>query len=141
MDFALLILRVVVGLILVGHGTQKLFGWFGGYGLDGTGDFMASFGYRPGRGHAGIAGAAETAGGALLAVGFLTPLAAAMIIGVMINAIVAVHWPHLWNTEGGIEYPVVLATVSAALAFGGPGGWSVDSALGADWSPIGGVVA
>jgi putative oxidoreductase len=133
MDLALLILRIVVGLLFVGHGTQKLFGWFGGYGVEGTGGFMEALGYRPPRTQAAFAGAAETAGGILLALGLFTPLGAAMIIGVMVNAIIAVHWEHgLWATNGGIEYPLVNATVATALAFAGAGRFSLDAAIGWD---------
>ena len=87
MDIALLVLRVVVGLLMAGHGAQKLFGSFGGHGIDGTAGFMESLGMRPGRRHATAAGTAELAGGALLVLGLITPLGAAMIIGVMVVAI------------------------------------------------------
>jgi putative oxidoreductase len=135
MDIGLLLLRVVLGLLFVGHGTQKLFGWFSGHGLDGTGHFFERLGYRPGRIHAGVAGAAETAGGALLVLGLLTPLGAAAVIGVMLNAIVSIHWQNgLWNDDAGIEYPVVAATAAACLAFTGAGAVSLDNAIGADLS-------
>ena len=93
MDIGRLFLRGVVGPLFVGHGTQKLFGWFGGHGLDGTGGFFESLGLRPGKRHATAAGAAEAAGGVLLTLGALTPLAAAMISGTMITAIRKVHLP------------------------------------------------
>jgi putative oxidoreductase len=135
MDLALLILRVVVGLLFVGHGTQKLFGWFGGHGVEGTGGFFEALGYRPPRTQAALAGFAETAGGVLLALGLVLPLGAAMIIGVMVNAIVAVHWEHgIWATNGGIEYPLVNASVATALAFAGAGRFSLDAAIGWDLS-------
>ena len=86
MDAGLLILWVVVGVALIGHGTQKLFGWFGGHGRRGTGAFFELLGYRPGALFAVIAGLSEAGGGALLAVGFLTPLAGAAVVGVMLNA-------------------------------------------------------
>src|SRR3954454_7675468 len=82
MDTGLLLIRIVVGLLLVGHGTQKLFGWFGGHGLEGTGGFFEKLGYRPGKVWAAVAGMSETGGGLLLALGLFTPLASAMIIGV-----------------------------------------------------------
>ncbi|MBV8958491.1 MAG: DoxX family membrane protein, partial [Actinobacteria bacterium] len=88
---ALLLLRVVVGLLFVGHGTQKLFGWFGGHGLEGTGQFFENLGLKPGIKHARAAGAAEAGGGALIALGLLTPAAAAALIGVMSTAIRTVH--------------------------------------------------
>jgi putative oxidoreductase len=127
-DTGLLILRVVVGLLFVGHGTQKLFGWFRGYGLKGTGGFFEQLGYRPGPLMAGVAGSTETVGGLLLATGLFTPLAAAMVIGTMINAIVTVQWPNgLWN---GYEKDLVFGTVATALAFVGPGMYSLDDAFG-----------
>jgi putative oxidoreductase len=135
LDIGLLILRVVVGALFIGHGTQKLFGWFGGHGPEGTGQFLQSLGYAPGRPAAILTGIAEAGGGTLLALGFLTPLGAAAIIGVMMNATVAVHLPKgLWNTEGGFELPLVYSAAAAALAFVGPGRYSVDHALGWDLS-------
>src|SRR3954470_17721593 len=132
MDTGLLIVRVVVGLLMVGHGTQKLFGWFGGHGIAGTGGFFESLGYRPGKPHAALAGLTEASVGLLLALGLFPPLAAAALIGVMVNAIGAVNWPNgLWVTEGGIEYPLVIATVASGIAFAGPGEASLDHAF--DW--------
>lgn len=129
-SLALLLLRVVISLLFVGHGTQKLLGWFGGHGLEGTGGFMASLGYRPGRQHALLAGAAEAGGGALLAFGLFTPLAVAALIGVMVNAIGSAHWDNgLWVTNGGYEYPLVQCVALAAIGLAGPGGASVDRAL------------
>ena len=90
MDVGLLLLRLVVGALFVGHGTQKLFGWFGGHGPEGTGGFMHSLGYRPGRRAAMLAGAAETTAGALLVLGFLTPLASAIVVGVIARVTAAV---------------------------------------------------
>ena len=134
-NLGLFVLRVVVGGLFIGHGTQKLFGWFGGHGLDGTGGFMSSLGYRPGKRHALMAGLAEAGAGVLLILGFLTPLAAMAIIGVMINAMVAVHAPKgVWNQNGGIELPLVYATVAAMYAFAGPGSWSIDDAIGLSFS-------
>ena len=91
MSVGLLILRLVVGALFFGHGTQKLFGWFGGHGLDGTGGFFESLRYRNGREMALVAGLAEAGGGTLLALGFLTWLGAAAILGVMLNAMIAVR--------------------------------------------------
>ena len=106
MALGLLILRVLVGALFIGHGTQKLFGWFGGHGIDGTAGFMESVRYRDGRKAAVLAGVTETVSGALLVLGFLTPIAVAGIVGVMLNAIVAVHWPNgVWNANGGFELP------------------------------------
>lgn len=131
MNLGLLLLRVVVGGLFIGHGTQKLFGWFGGHGPEGTGQFMASLGYRPGKRHALLAGVAEAGGGLLLVLGLLTPLAAAAIIGVMVNAVVAVHGEKgVWNQNGGAELHVVYSIAAATLVFVGPGSWSIDEAAG-----------
>ena len=134
MNTALLILRIVVGCLFAGHGAQKLFGWFGGNGLRKTGGFFESIGFRPGMPFAFLAGAAELGGGLLVALGLLTPVAALLLAGVMASAIAAVHWRKgLWNTNGGIEFPLVLATVAFAVAAIGPGRYSLDRALGIDW--------
>lgn len=131
MDAGLLLLRAVVGLLLVGHGVRKLFGWFGGGGLTGTAWHFRSVGYWPPRLMAGFAGGAELAGGAALAAGFMTPLAAAAIVGTMLNAAVAVHWRNgLWTIDNGYEYPLVLAAAAAALGFTGAGAVSLDAQLG-----------
>lgn len=128
MDEGLLILRIVVGLLFFGHGAQKLFGWFGGYGLQGSRGFFESLGYRPGHVMAGLAGAAELSAGVLLVAGFLTPLASAAIIGVMLNAVfTAKRQAGLWN---GYELDLVYATAATALAFTGAGLYSVDGWLG-----------
>jgi putative oxidoreductase len=138
MQFGLLILRLVVGALFIGHGTQKLFGWFGGYGVEGTGGFMESLGYRPGKHYAVVGGIAEAGGGLLLLLGLLTPLAAAAIIGTMINAIFAVHVDKgAWNQDGGYEYPMVLAVATGALALADGGAASVDKLLGLN---LGGLI-
>src|SRR3954447_13472703 len=134
MSEGLLIIRLTIGLLLFAHGTQKLFGWYGGHGLDGTGGFFESVGHRPGRTMAMVAGMSEAGGGALIALGLLTPLGAAMIIGTMIMAAASVHAPNgLWATNGGYELPLINALVAAGLAFTGAGGWSFD-ALGIPWT-------
>jgi len=118
----------------VGHGTQKLFGWFGGNGPEETGGFFENLGYRPGLPFALLAGAAELGGGLLLAAGLFVPAAAALLTGVMASAIAAVHWEKgIWNQNGGIEFPLVLATVAFAVAAIGPGSYSLDRAFGLDW--------
>src|SRR5437868_9084617 len=130
MNLGLLILRVVVGLLFVGHGAQKLFGIWGGHGLAGTAGFFEAIGLKPGRVHATAAGLMEFAGGALLALGLLTPFAAAALIAVMTAAVISVHFTKgLWSTEGGYEYNLVLAAAAFALAAVGPGAWSLDRAL------------
>lgn len=131
MKLGLTILRLVIGVLFFGHGTQKLYGWFGGHGLDGTGQFFESLGLRPGRKHATMAGAAEAGGGALLAVGLFTPAAAASLIGVMSTAIRTVHLKNgPWITNGGYEYNLTLIAIMVALADLGPGELSLDHALG-----------
>ena len=131
MDTGVFLLRIVIGLFFAGHGAQKLFGWFGGHGLEGTGGFFQSLGFRPGKPFATLAGMSEFFGGVLLTLGLFTPFACAAIIGVMFNAIAAVHVKNgPWVTNGGYEYPVVLAAAAAAIAFIGPGAASLDNAFG-----------
>jgi putative oxidoreductase len=131
MNVGRLVLRVVVGGLFVGHGTQKLFGWFGGRGPEGTGSMFESAGLRPGRRNAVAAGTAEAVGGALLTAGFATPFAASALSGVMLSAIRTVHWEKgVWNTNGGYEYPAVMLATVFALTDSGPGRLSVDHALG-----------
>ena len=131
MSFGLFILRVVIGVLFVGHGTQKLFGWFGGPGIDGAEGMFGSLGYRKPRTMAVLAGVAEAGAGVLLVLGFLVPLAAAAIIGVMVNAIATVHAGNgPWVSDGGWEYNLVLITAGTAFAFSGPGWAGLDPALG-----------
>jgi putative oxidoreductase len=131
MGLGKLMLRATVGGYFVGHGMQKLTGWFGGHGPEATGEFFEQVGLRPGRESALIAGAAEAGGGSLLALGLFTPAAVSMLTGVMTNAIRHVHWKNgLWNTDGGIELPVLVLGALAALADSGPGRFSLDEALG-----------
>jgi putative oxidoreductase len=142
MALALFALRIVAGLLMAGHGAQKLFGSFGGHGIAGTGQFFESLGLRPGQRHARLAGLSEFGGGLLLALGLITPLGAAAIIGVMTVAILTVHLPKgLWATEGGYEYNVVLIAIAFALGCAGPGGWSIDHALGLNTGGVGWGVA
>jgi putative oxidoreductase len=133
MKLGRLILRLVVGGYFVGHGTQKLFGWFGGYGPDATGQFFEGLGLRPGKRHAIAAGAAEAGGGALLVLGAATPIAASVLTATMITAILRVHLKNgPWVTNQGYEYNLVLIAAVLSLAETGPGSPSVDSALGRD---------
>jgi len=146
MEIGLLIVRVVVGALLVGHGSQKLFGWFGGYGLKGTGGYMESFGLRPGPLFAFAAGAAELAGGLGFATGFATPLAAALVGSTMLVAARTDHaGKGLWVYNGGFEYVLTNAAVVVGVAFAGAGTWSLDHALGWElsgtWWGIGAAVA
>jgi len=132
MAYGLLLLRVVAGGTIFAHGAQKLFGWFGGHGLRGTAGFFENIGFRPPFLLAALAGLGE-AGGVLFAFGFVTPLAALGIAIVMFNAIAVVHWSKgFFNGNGGLEFPLLLATVAVAVAATGPGRFSVDRALGWD---------
>src|SRR5258706_10489493 len=127
MEIGLLLLRLAVGLTLAAHGAQKLFGWFGGPGLNGVGDMFGMLGFQPGRRHALMAGLVELGGGLLLALGLLTPVAAAMVFSVMLVAAVSVHIKQgFFVTSGGYEYTMVLGVVGLAVAFTGPGALSVD---------------
>jgi putative oxidoreductase len=143
MELGLLVLRIVVGLLFMGHGAQKLFGWFGGHGLQGTaGFFEQGLGLKPGKVHATGAGAAEFFGGLLLALGLLTPLAAAALIATMAVAVATVHWSKgVWSTEGGYEYNAVLMAVAFAVTAVGPGNWSLDHELGFDIAGAGWALA
>jgi len=132
---ARLILRTLMGVLFMGHGLQKLRGWFGGYGIEGTAGFFESIGLRPGKRHATAAGVAETAGGALLTLGFLTPAAAAALIGTMTTAVKTVHLEKgPWVSEGGWEYNAVIIAALAALVETGPGPASLDRSLGIELS-------
>ncbi len=135
MDVGLLLARVVFGLVMAAHGSQKMFGWFGGYGLAGTGGFFESLGFRPGRLFAAVAAGTEIAAGLLVAAGLFGPLGPALIISVMIVAVAAIHWPNgLFAQNNGIEVPLLYATAAAAIALIGNGAFSLDAALGLTWS-------
>jgi putative oxidoreductase len=124
----LLVLRLVLGLTMAAHGSQKLFGWFGGGGISGTGKFFTASGYPAGDTMAAVAGLTETLGGLGLAVGLLTPLADAAIVGTLINAI-AVHGTGAFFAPEGIEYELLLTGSAAALALTGPGRMAADRLL------------
>ena len=131
MAAGLLLVRLVFGLLMAAHGSQKIFGWFGGYGLTGTGAFFEQLGFRPGRLFAAAAGWTEFLGGVLLAVGLGGPIGSAFIVSVMIVAVVSVHWGHgLFAATNGIEVPLLYAAGAAALAFTGSGQYSLDALLG-----------
>jgi putative oxidoreductase len=136
MDVGLLMLHGAIGLIMAGHGAQKLFAWFGGQGVQATTGFVAKLGWRPARAFAVLLGAAELLGGLALAVGFATPLAAAAIIAVLANAAWVVHRRNgLWNA-GGYEYPLALIASAVSLAFTGPGRYSLDHLIGWNLSGV-----
>jgi putative oxidoreductase len=139
-NFGRLLLRLTVGSIFVEHGTQKLFGWFGGHGPDGTGQFFASIGLRPGRPNAIAAGTAEAGGGLMLAFGLATPLAAASLASVMLTALRKAIWREGIKTgEGG--YEMLLLVSALALAESGPGPWSIDALLKSERRGVGWAAA
>ena len=128
--FAALVLRVPIGLILAAHGAQKLFAWFGGYGLEGTGQWMASIGLEPGYLMALMAGSAEFFGGLALALGVLTRPAALLTAFTMLIAIFSVHIDNgLFMSNNGYEYALTLLVAAVALAIQGGGRFSVDALL------------
>jgi putative oxidoreductase len=129
MDLALLVLRCVIGLLLMAHGAQKL------TGLRQTAQMFDALGMQPGRLHAAAAATAEVLGGALLALGLVTPIGAVLLTAVMVAAILTVHVQHgPWNQNGGYEFNLVLIAGAFALAGAGPGAWSLDHAIGLDWA-------
>jgi putative oxidoreductase len=142
MDTGLAVLHIAVGLLFMGHGAQKLFGIFGGHGLEGTAGFFESLGLRPGRFHATAAGINEFAGGALLALGLFVPLAAALLIATMTAASLTAHrGKGIWNQNSGLELPLVYSVIAFALSAVGAGSVSLDSALGFDLSGLGWALA
>jgi putative oxidoreductase len=130
MEIGLVLLRLVTGLILAAHGAQKLFGWFGGPGLDVTGQFFEKIGFLPGRRHELMAGLAQTGGGLLLALGLFTPIGAALICSVMFVAVTVHAKNGFFAQNGGYEYPVVLGVAALSVAFTGPGSLSLDALFG-----------
>lgn len=130
MDLALLLLRLTVGLLLAGHGAQKLFGWFGGGGPAKTGGWLASVGFHPGGLWAWLAGGSEFFGGVSFALGLFHPLGSIGIGAVMLMAIWKVHWPKIWNSAGGLEFPFTFFMVALAVGLSGPGAYSLDAYLG-----------
>jgi putative oxidoreductase len=133
MDVGLLLLRLVIGALLAGHALQKLTGAFGGGGLARTGAVFDSWGHRPGVPMAALAGTAELVGAVLLVLGLGTPLAAAIVVGTMLVAALALAPMGLWATQGGSEVPVLYGATAATLGFTGPGALSLDAVLGWSW--------
>ncbi|HTE61169.1 MAG TPA: DoxX family protein [Solirubrobacteraceae bacterium] len=130
-----IVLRAALGAVFFAHGAQKLFGWFGGYGLEATANAFDSMGLKPGKRSALIAGGSETGAGVLFAAGFMTPLAAATSIAVQNEAIRTVHWEKgFFSTDGGYEFNLTLIAAAIALADSGPGPLSLDRALGTERS-------
>jgi putative oxidoreductase len=129
----LLVARLIVGIAMAAHGSQKAFGWFGGYGLKGTAGFFESLGYRPGIMFAGFAAFGEIAGGLLTALGLFGPIGPALIILVMIVAAATVHVQNgFFAAKNGIELHAFYVAAALALTFGGPGAFSLDGILGLD---------
>ena len=130
LSLGLLIIRLVIGLSFIGHGAQKLFGWFGGYGLKGTGGWLESIGIKPGVQMAFLAGISELLGGLLFALGLLTPVASLLILGTMIMAIAKVHGVNgYWSTQNGYEYNFAIIAVVIGVALTGPGQYALDVLL------------
>src|SRR5437870_4815897 len=134
MDTGILIIRVFFGFAIAGHGAQKLFGWFGGYGIKATGGFFESLGFRPGAAFATAAGLSEMGGGVLLTVGLFTPFGAAAVLSAMLVAMVSVHLKNGFFAAGnGIELPFLYAVAALGIALTGGGAISLDRLLGLDF--------
>lgn len=130
LDTGLLIIRLVLGLTMMAHGAQKLFGWFGGYGPKGTGGWMESLGMKPGVLMAVMAGLSEFGGGLLIAAGLFTPFGGVLLVLTMLVAIFTVHAKNgFWSTGNGYEYNLLIIAVSLGLAFTGAGSYSLDALL------------
>ncbi len=131
MGIGLLMLRLVIGLTMAAHGLQKLFGWFGGHGLEGTGKFLETVGFVPGKRNALMAGLTEAGGGLLLALGLATPVGGMLVFSVMVVAAVSSHLKFGFFIQNrGYEFNVVLGFSALSLAFIGPGRFSLDTLLG-----------
>ncbi|HTU14937.1 MAG TPA: DoxX family protein [Solirubrobacterales bacterium] len=142
MRFMFTALRVLIGALFIGHGTQKLFGWFNGHGLEATAGGFDSMGLKPGKATAVVAGMSEAGGGALLASGMATPAAGAALTGTMIQAIRTVHAKNgPWVSNGGWEYNAVLIAAVLAIVEHGPGPFSIDGALDLDLKGSGWALA
>lgn len=126
-NLGLLLIRLVFGLTFAAHGTQKLFGWFGGHGLNGTAGWLESIGMKPGKLNALVAGLGELVGGLLLALGFGLPVAAFLITAAMLVAIIKVHSKSYWATAGGFEYNLAIIAVAIGMALVGPGAYSLQN--------------
>ncbi|PYQ76450.1 MAG: hypothetical protein DMG04_03645 [Acidobacteria bacterium] len=137
-DAGLFVARIVLGLMMAAHGAQKLFGWFGGYGLTAVTGYFETLGFRPGRLFAFAAAAGEVLSGVLVALGLFGPIGPALMLAVMIVAAVSVHWANgLFATTNGIELPLLYAAGAATLTLTGFGVYSLDTLLGFSslWTP------
>lgn len=134
LDLGFLFARLAIGLLVAAHGAQKLFGWFGGHGLEGTGAFFGQLGFKPSRLFATLAAVAEFGSGLLIALGLLGPIGPAILLSVMIVAAISVHWQHgLFATNNGIELPLLYSIAAIRFALTGPGRYSLDALLGIHW--------
>ncbi len=144
LSIGILVARLVLGLLMSAHGAQKLFGWFGGHGLDGTGGFFESLGFRPGKLFATVAAGTELLSGLLVTLGLLGPVGPALMVSVMIVAAFSVHWKNgVFAQAGGIEVPLLFATGAFAIALTGPGLYSLDTVFGLEplWNTRLGIIA
>jgi putative oxidoreductase len=130
LGLGLLLVRLVIGLIMAAHGASKLFGWFGGYGLRGTGQFFEQIGFQPGAVFAAAASISEILGGLLVALGFLGPIGPALMVSVMIVATITAHWGQGLFAPKGVELPLLYAVGALGLAMTGFGQYSLDNWLG-----------
>jgi putative oxidoreductase len=134
LDLGFLFARIAIGLLMAAHGAQKLFGWFGGHGLEGTGAFFGQLGFNPGRRFATLAGLTELTSGTLIALGLLGPIGPTLLLSVMIVAAISVHWQNgLFATGNGIELPLLYSIAAIRFALTGPGQYSLDAVLGIHW--------
>jgi len=138
MHLGLFLIQLTVGALVFGHGAQKLLGWFGGYGLNATGEFMVQLGFPSGRFFASTAAVTEVVSGLLVALGLFGPIGPALMLSVMIVAAISVHWQNgVFAMQNGIEVPLLYATGALAIALSGPGPFSLDALLGIGsiWTP------
>ena len=134
LDVGFLVARVLIGLLMAAHGAQKLFGWFGGHGLQATGEFLGQLGFRPARLVAIAAALGEVTSGLLIALGLFGPVGPALMLAVMVVAALSVHWRNgLFAATNGIELPLLYSIAAIRFALTGPGRYSLDTALGLQW--------
>lgn len=135
LDLGFLIARALIGLLMAAHGAQKLFGWFGGHGLQATGEFFGQLGFQPARLFAIAAALGELMSGVLIALGLFGPVGPALMLAVMVVAALSVHWRHgLFATTNGIELPLLYSIAAVRFALTGPGRYSLDATLGLQWA-------
>ncbi|MEU5403333.1 DoxX family protein [Streptomyces sp. NPDC005963] len=137
MEIGLLLLRLLLGGLLFGHAAQKMFGWFRGHGPEGTGKVFETWGFRPGKSLVILAAVCELTAAALVVLGLLTPLGAAIAFGTMLVAGSVNVSKGIWAQNGGYELPLVYGGLALGLGYTGPGEWSLDRALG--WEDLSGA--